>query len=211
MVQYAIASPTRRPARWGSLHAALKFSEEIRARWEKAMAAAAQRFNADADDDDEDEDDDDDEEDDEAPANSSLTSRPTHSKNGGRKAEPKAEWSRHSANADVKVRGLARSFERDGVILFRGDSPLIRPELQAQLVESFARAGAAKGPEGAALCAGRPPGRARISGADRPRRHPPKLMALPADTVFDDWAAGAVAARAGRAGAGGRRAGADPH
>ena len=46
---------------------------------------------------------------------------------------------------DVKIRALARSFERDAVMLFRGDEDWLSPEAQARMVEAFAREGA-RGP-----------------------------------------------------------------
>jgi|GEM_PF-2504504 len=84
---------------------ALKFAQDFRARWEKAMAAAGKRFAADE-------------------------------KSEG-DSELQEDWSKHKSSADVKVRSLARSFERDGVMLFYGDQPLISPEIQAQVIERF--------------------------------------------------------------------------
>ena len=187
VVQYATlpAAAPGTPGTMGSLTAALKFSEEFRARWEKARAAAAQRFNADDEDDDDDQEDDDDE-DDAAPPKSSGKSRTTSSKSQPASKDTRGEWSRHSANADVKVRGLARSFERDGVMLFRGESPLLRPELQAQMVESFAREAQQKGPKA------RPFAQAVHQGARGfpvliDRAAIAEVMALPPAVVFDDW------------------------
>lgn len=65
------------------------------------------------------------------------------------------DFSRHRRSPDVKIRGLAHSFQRDGVILFRGERPLSGPELQAHIVAAF---GTETGPSAHALtrpvCAG---------------------------------------------------------
>lgn len=185
VVQYATL-PIAGPGTMASLTAALKFSEEFRARWEKARAAAAQRFNADDDDEDDEEEEDDDDEGGAAPSKSPGKSRTTSSKSQPASKDTRAEWSKHSANADVKVRGLARSFERDGVMLFRGESPLLRPELQAQMVESFAREAQQKGPKA------RPFAQAVHAGARGfpvliDRAAIAEVMALPPSVVFDDW------------------------
>jgi CTP:molybdopterin cytidylyltransferase MocA len=49
------------------------------------------------------------------------------------------DWAKHKQHADVKVRGLARSFDRDGVLLVPADAPLLKPETLATAVERFAR------------------------------------------------------------------------
>jgi len=93
----------------GTVPQELQFAQNFRTRWEKAMSAAAERFSEEK------------------------------SKKPARGKESSADWSRHRKSPDVKVRGLARSFERDGVMLFRGERPAITPELQARIVEEFAR------------------------------------------------------------------------
>ena len=151
----------------GAAAQALKFAESFRVRWEKAMAAAAERFGAGDDD-----------EDDDAPQTPPGARKPRNKK--------AADWASHSRSADVKVRGLARSFERDGVILFRGDCPLIAPDLQAQVVEAFARDAPIK-------AKGRRPFAQAVHNGLRgyplviERAAIPELLALPPQTVFDDW------------------------
>ncbi|HYF47807.1 MAG TPA: hypothetical protein VEJ63_00260 [Planctomycetota bacterium] len=149
---------------------ALKAAANFRQRWEKIRAAAATRFQ-DADDEDE-----------EKP-------KPAPHKSGAAakaKADAKAQWGKHKQNPDVKVRGLARSFDRDGVALFRAEHPLVSLELQAQMVEAFAREAATKDDEA------RPFAQALYEG----RRGYPILMStdgarevegLAAATNFDDW------------------------
>jgi hypothetical protein len=137
--------------------AAISFRE----RWQKLMSDAATRFGSEDDDDEE-------------PAKKSK----------GKGA--KADWTRHRASPDVKVRGLARSFDRDGIIIFPANRPAISPELQAQMVEAFGREGADKG--GAA----RPIAQSVYQGQ---RGYPviidmsiaAEVAALPLDTNFDDW------------------------
>jgi CTP:molybdopterin cytidylyltransferase MocA len=97
----------------GALQQSLQFAREFRARWEKAMAAAAQRFGG--------------------------AEKGAKESRGSKDGDAKADWSRHRKSPDVKVRGLARSFERDGVMLFRGERPGVTAELQARIVETFAR------------------------------------------------------------------------
>ncbi len=122
-----------------ALAEALAAAEKFRARWEKAMAAAAARFGGADDVGDE-------------GAPSRRGNAPV--KDGGKKAP----WTRHRKSADVKIRGLARSFERDGVIVFRGERPGIGLELQAHLVDAFGREGEARGdaarPFARPVCAG---------------------------------------------------------
>ncbi|HYG75323.1 MAG TPA: hypothetical protein VEK08_10005 [Planctomycetota bacterium] len=150
----------------------LNFADSFRERWEKARAAASARFT----------DDEDDEDDEEAPAPiSGRKSNGTH-----RGAKKKADWAKHRDSKDVKLRGLARSFDRNGVILFRGDRPAITVNLQAQIVEAFGREGADKGPKA----------RSFAQAVHNGVRGYPVLMsfeaarevaALPAATKFDDW------------------------
>ena len=47
------------------------------------------------------------------------------------------DWSKHKQHADVKVRGLARSFDRDGVLLVPGDALNLSKEKLAELIEKF--------------------------------------------------------------------------
>ena len=171
-----VALPSAAQGTVGALAPALKFAEEFRARWERAMAAANARFKDESDDDGDDNDDD-------TPAKNPKgpprKSQPGH-------AHAPQDWGRHSKNADVKIRGLARSFERDGVMLFRAERPLLRPELQAQLVEAFARESADKRDQA------RPFAQAVHQGV---RAYPvllsraviPEITALPPSTLFDDW------------------------
>jgi len=97
-----------------------------------------------------------------------------------------SDWARHRQSADVKIRGLARAFECDGVILFRGDRPGLTPELQAQVVDAFGRQ--AEGPQ--------TPTRPFAQAVHAGRRGYPILMdlaaarevaALPPATDFDAW------------------------
>jgi CTP:molybdopterin cytidylyltransferase MocA len=90
----------------GILIAALNAAEEFRSRWEKARAAAAERFE-----------------------------KTAPGKNGG------SDWGKHKQSADVKIRGLARSFDRDGVLVIPADSVDLKPEHLARVVEAFARDG----------------------------------------------------------------------
>ena len=169
-VQHLKLSPAR-----AHVSEALMFAEAFRARWQKAMAAAAQRFPVIEESDDEEE------EAEASPKGKKAVRRPQA------KGKPAPqEWSKHHKSADVKIRGLARSFERDGVILFRGEQPISRPDLQAQVVEAFGREGAEKA--GAA----RPMAQAVYQSV---RGYPVLLSvdaakeaaALPRATDFDDW------------------------
>jgi CTP:molybdopterin cytidylyltransferase MocA len=173
-VQHVALPAAAIPGTVGALLPALKFAEDFRTRWERARAAAAARFKE--DDSDEDEDDDADE-----------PPSPKRKKNTPKQGAAEVrDWSRHSKNADVKVRGLARSFERDGIILFRAERPLIKPELQAQMVEAFARESADKKDKA------RPFAQAVYSGI---RAYPvlfdrnvvPQIAKVAAATPFDDW------------------------
>jgi len=150
----------------------LHYCDQFRQRWEKAMAQASARFVTGDDDEDEDEDEDDE-------------PNPTVKRDNSSPAK-KADWKKHRESKDVNVRGLARSFDRDGVILFRAERPLVSLNLQSQLVEAFGREGAEKS-HGA-----RPFAQAVYSG----QRGYPLLMSveaarevaeLPAQTVFDAW------------------------
>jgi hypothetical protein len=146
------------------LSAALKFAADYRQRWEKVMADAKARF---AGKDDEDEEDD-------------KQIRKSGKKEGGK------DWANLKSSADVKVRGLARSFDRDGIILFPADRPAITLELQAQMVEAFGREQADKGAKA------RPIAQAVHAGE---RGYPvvmdlsvvKEVEGLPAETKFDDW------------------------
>lgn len=132
---------------------ALKAAEAFRARWEKAMAAAAGRFEK-----------------------TRGTEAPTKGAGG--------EWSKHKQSADVKIRGLARSFERDGVLVLPGDCIEIKKEHLAHMVEAFAREGqtAAAKPFAQALVAGVRgwPVMLSLEGAR-------EVAALPAGTIFSEW------------------------
>jgi CTP:molybdopterin cytidylyltransferase MocA len=149
------------------LSQALNVAAQFRQRWEKIMAAAASRFDTD-DDDEEDE----------------ANERPK--KKSPPKPQGKADWSKHRKSPDVKVRGLARSFDRDGVMIFRADQPLVSLELQAQVVEAFAREGAAKGDAAKAfaqpVCSGQR-GFPIVMDLNAAR----EAAALPATTEFDRW------------------------
>lgn len=107
------------PAGTALLSAALKFGRDYRERWQKVMSAAKARFG--------------DEEEGE-----SRKHKPARSPD-------KKGWAGMKGSADVKVRGLARSFDRDGVMIFPADHPAMTLELQAQLVEAFAREASDKG------------------------------------------------------------------
>ena len=49
------------------------------------------------------------------------------------------DWSKHKQHADVKIRGLARSFDRDGVLLVPADAHNLTKEKLAELIEKFAQ------------------------------------------------------------------------
>jgi len=155
------------PGSIAALAPALKHAEDFRKRWEKARAAAASRFGDDDDEDDKE----------------SHDAKPAKKKSGAGGAA--AAWPLHRKNADVKVRGLARSFERDGVLLFHADAPLIRPELQAQLIEAFAReAEKSAQPRPFAQCIA-----AGVRGWPLAidARAVSELLALSPATLLDDW------------------------
>ena len=185
-VQHVTLPAAAAPGTVGALAPALKFAEDFRARWERARAAAAARFN--------DDDDDDEEDDDDGAAREAKTPAPAPASQRGKKRTGAAakDWARHSKNADVKVRGLARSFERDGIMLFRAERPLIKPELQAQMVEAFARESAEKKDKA------RPFAQAVHAGI---RAYPilfdrnviPEISRVAAGTKFDDWLLGQLA------------------
>lgn len=161
---------------------ALAFAAAFRARWEKAMAAAGQRFSSADEDDEEDEDDNDDDGEDAVSPKAKAKNKPPASK----AAKKEEGWTRHSQSPDVKIRGLARSFDRDGVILFRAERPVFRPELQARVVEAFGREGTERAvsarPLGQAVYQGQR-GYPVILSLDAAR----EIAALPASTLFDDW------------------------
>jgi CTP:molybdopterin cytidylyltransferase MocA len=164
-------------------HAALTesiaFAEAFRQRWEKARAAAAARFTDDGNDGD-DGDDDLDGEDDVAPASPAKKQAPRP------RGKPGGDWSSHRKSADVKIRGLARSFDRDGIMIFRGDCPALSAELQARVVEAFGREGVEKGAQARgiaqAVCAGQR-GYPVALTLDAAR----EVAALPPTACFDDW------------------------
>ncbi len=56
------------------------------------------------------------------------------------------DWAKHKQSADVKIRGLARSFDRDGVLAIPADCVEIGKEDLARMVEAFAREGQAAQP-----------------------------------------------------------------
>ncbi|HEY3320229.1 MAG TPA: hypothetical protein VGP72_07175 [Planctomycetota bacterium] len=146
----------------GSLQEALTFCGEARGRWEKASAAAAARFSKQPS----------------KQGSAGPGSAP------GSALDPQTRAKLHSS-PDVKLRGLARSLERDGVMLFHAE-PHMTPELQAQLVEAFGREGAAKGP------AARPFTQAVYSGVCGfpvllSLAGIEQIMALPQQTDFDAW------------------------
>jgi len=162
-VQHA-DSPSKKGPHEPLIHA-LKAAAQFRQRWEKIRAQAASRFQHSDDDDD----------------------SPARGKKGPvNETDAQSDWGRHKQNPDVKVRSLARSFDRDGVALFRAEAPLVTLELQAQMVEAFAREAADKDDEA------RPIAQALYEG----RRGYPILLgtaaaneiaALPATTDFDAW------------------------
>ncbi len=133
---------------------ALKAAEAFRARWERAMSLAAGRFEK------------------------------SSGKGDSIKKGSSGEWSKHKQSPDVKIRGLARSFERDGVLVVLGDGVEIKKEHLAHIVEAFAR-------EGQTVTA-KPFAQAILAGV---RGWPVMLSpegarevaALPAGTVFSEW------------------------
>ena len=102
----------------------------------------------------------------------------------GDHAPAKNTLAEHRANKDVKIRGLARSFDRDGVMLFRGDYPAMSLELQAQLVDAFGKESpvAAARPIAQAVHQGSR-GYPVILNLDAAR----EVQALPPATDFDAW------------------------
>ena len=113
-VQYVEISSNSNPSEnvHSILITALKASDAFRTRWAKAMAAANGRFEKSG----------------------------TQNQDAGN-PNPSAEWSKLKQSADVKIRGLARSFDRDGVLIIPGDAAFIKKEHLAQMVEAFARDG----------------------------------------------------------------------
>ena len=106
-------------------------------------------------------------------------------KSGGDEEKNSAgEWSKHKKSPDVKIRGLARSFERDGVLVCPGDFAEIQKEQLAQMVEGFARDGQSTSPHpfAEAVSAGLRgwPVMLSLDGAR-------EVAALPAETVLPDW------------------------
>jgi CTP:molybdopterin cytidylyltransferase MocA len=146
------------------LAAALKFGRDYRERWERVMAEARAHFGEDADDD---------------KRAAKAACKPI-------KGAAKVGWAGFKSSADVKVRGLARSFDRDGVMVFPADHPAISLELQAQMVEAFGREAADKGanakPLAQAVHAGQ---RGYPIVIDLPISN--EVQALSVSTRFDDW------------------------
>ncbi len=136
----------------------LAHARQARARWEKARAAAVSRFGEDAE--------------------PQRTDQPEARRGAG-------DWSKLQQSPDVKLRGLARSFQRDGVMLIRADTPALSLELQAQIVEAFAR-------EGSRVPSARPITQTVRGGM---RDYPvllglevaQEVEALPPATDFDEW------------------------
>jgi len=126
----------------------------FRERWEKAMAAAQSRFQG-------------------APGRSSSGAQP---------APPKNTWAEHRASKDVKIRGLARSFDRDGVIVFRGDYPAMSLELQSQLVDAFGKEASSPRPIAQAVYQGRR-GYPLILNLDAAK----EVQSLSLNTDLDAW------------------------
>ena len=147
------------------LSAALKFAADYRERWLKVMLAAKARFAGQADEEDED---------------VKPSPRPQ------RKGADRKDWATLKSSADVKVRGLARSFDRDGIIVFPANRPAISLELQAQMVEAFGRESSDKGPNARPI--------AQVVHAGM-RGYPvimdlavaKEVEALPVSASFDDW------------------------
>jgi hypothetical protein len=182
-VKYAITDDPAFVAKAGLLEASA-----FRKRWEKIMAGAAQRFGPagkpspkkgpqksqrhDEDENDafDDEDlDGDEQEDGDEPDDDANTE-------GGA-----SDWKTLSKSGDVKVRGLARSFDCDGVMLFRGDRPSLKLETQATLIDTFVREGAGKNFARVSF-EGQPgyPVLANLAGLK-------ELEALPLHIKLDDW------------------------
>lgn len=144
------------------IQSALKQADSFRQRWKKAMAAAKARFG------------------------DSSTAEKKSSTRKDDKTARKEDWDKHKGDPDVKLRGLARSFDRDGVMLFRANQPLLTIEFQAQLIENFAREGVDKG------SAARPFTQAVYEGE---RGYPmlidfenvAEVTALPPATDFSKW------------------------
>jgi hypothetical protein len=159
-VKYAVADDASFVAKAGLLEAAA-----FRKRWEKIMAGAAQRFNA-------------------GGKKKSGKAQAAHDHEDEEDEEGgTADWKSLQKSGDVKVRGLARSFDCDGVMLFRGDRPDLKLETQAALVEAFAREGAGKNFARVSY-KGKPgyPVLANLQGFK-------ELEALPLDVPLDTWLA----------------------
>lgn len=150
----------------GSIGPALRAGEALRARWEQAHAAAVSRFRA------------------EEPQQ-----RPSPNRRGKDPASsaPGPDWAQLRQSPDLKIRSLARSFDRNGVMLFRGGQTGVTPELIARLAEHFGKE--APGPQAHAVfraACGDQPGNPVILSAEAAA----ELLALPAETAFDAWLAG---------------------
>jgi len=120
-VQYAVTDDPATVAKAGLLEAAA-----FRKRWEKAMALASQRFGA-------------------KPGKKTDNSRASQYQNTRAKdddedgSDERTDWKGLQKNSDVKIRGLARSFDIDGIMLFRGERAGLKLETQALLIDTFTR------------------------------------------------------------------------
>ena len=99
-------------------------------------------------------------------------------------AEEGPDWKKLRGSADVRVRGLARSFDRDGVMLFRGDQPGLSLDVQAHLSEHFGRDASASAAGLRTSYAGQPDYPV-VLGLEAVR----EVLALPPETLLDDWLA----------------------
>lgn len=139
------------------LAAGLKAADAFRTRWEKAMAAATGRFDKSGEKD---------------------------LRDSAAKLNDSAEWSKLKKNPDVKIRGLARSFDRDGILVAPADSLEIKKEHLAQMVEVFAREGQQPHPKSFAQgISGGVRGWPVMMTLDGAR----EIAALPSGTVLTDW------------------------
>ncbi len=121
-VQYAVTDDPATVAKAGLLEAAA-----FRKRWEKAMALASQRFGA-------------------KPGKKPDNSRASQYQNTRAKddddedgGDERTDWKGLQKNSDVKIRGLARSFDVDGIMLFRGERAGLKLETQALLIDTYTR------------------------------------------------------------------------
>jgi CTP:molybdopterin cytidylyltransferase MocA len=112
-VQFASADDARAVEKAGLLEAAA-----FRQRWEKARSLAAARFGG---------------------AGGNPRER-RKGRSGGDDDGESDDWKRHADAEDVKVRGLAQSFECNGVMLFRGERAGLKLETQAALIDAYSKA-----------------------------------------------------------------------